>query len=105
MPLGQRLTKLGGFKNPFKRVYAVVNLTGLNRFADGATIGVQDLYETGLARPGMPVKLLGAGELRRRLEVSAHAVSDRARSAVEAKGGRVTIVEEPARPRRRTARG
>jgi large subunit ribosomal protein L15 len=105
MPLSQRLPKLGGFKNPFKREYAVVNLTKLNRFADGATVGVEDFYEAGLARPGTPVKLLGAGKLRRRLEVSAHAVSDRARSAIEARGGRVTVVEEPSRPLRKTARG
>jgi large subunit ribosomal protein L15 len=104
MPLSQRLPKLGGFKNPFKRVYTVVNLTRLNRFPDGATIGVGDLYESGLARPGTPVKLLGTGKLRRRLEVSVHAVSERARSAVEARGGRVTVVEEPTRPPRRTAR-
>src|SRR5919108_418242 len=35
MPLAQRLPKLGGFKNPFKKAYAVVNLTRLNRFEDG----------------------------------------------------------------------
>ncbi len=105
MPLGQRLPKLGGFKNPFKRVYAVVNLTKLNRFPDGATVDVEDLYEAGLARPGVPVKLLGTGRLRRRLEVSAHAVSERARSAIEGKGGRVTVVDEPGRPPRKTARG
>src|SRR5579859_21060 len=61
MPLAQRLPKLGGFKNPFKKVYAVVNLTKLNRFQDGATVEVADFAESGLARAGMQVKLLGTG--------------------------------------------
>src|SRR5207248_8309166 len=73
MPLAQRLPKLGGFKNPFKKVYAVVNLTKLNRFQDGATVAAEDFYAAGLARPGIDVKLLGTGRLRRRLTISAHA--------------------------------
>src|SRR5438128_7319558 len=63
MPLAQRLPKLGGFKNPFKKVYAVVNITKLNRFQDGATVGAEDFYEAGLARVGWNVKLLGTGRL------------------------------------------
>src|SRR3989440_5370656 len=50
MPLAQRLPKLGGFKNPFKKVYAVVNLSKLNRFEDGATVGPGDFAMAGLAR-------------------------------------------------------
>jgi large subunit ribosomal protein L15 len=92
MPLAQRLPKLGGFKNPFKKVYAVVNLTKLNRFQDGATVGVGDYAEAGLARAGMQVKLLGTGTLRRRLTITAHAVSESARAAIEAKGGTITLV-------------
>jgi large subunit ribosomal protein L15 len=94
MPLAQRLPKLGGFKNPFKRTYAVVNLTPLNRFEDGSVVALTDLYEAGLARGGMEVKLLGAGSLRRRLTVSAHAASEKARAAIEARGGRLVIVGE-----------
>lgn len=92
MPLAQRLPKLGGFKNPFKKVYAVVNLTKLNRFDDGSSIGPEAFYAAGLARAGMPVKLLGTGRLRRTLTVEAHAASERARSSVEAKGGSVRII-------------
>ncbi len=54
MPLAQRLPKLGGFTNPFKKVYAVVNLTKLNRFEDGVTVEARDLYESGLARHHRP---------------------------------------------------
>jgi large subunit ribosomal protein L15 len=96
MPLSQRLPKLGGFKNPFKKVYVVVNLTKLNRFDDGATVGPAAFYEAGLARQGLPVKLLGTGRLRRRLTLEAHAASASARAAVEARGGTVTIVGAPA---------
>jgi large subunit ribosomal protein L15 len=92
MPLAQRLPKLGGFKNPFKKVYAVVNLTKLNRFQDGATVGLSDFAEAGLARAGMQVKLLGTGTLRRRLTITAHAVSESARAAIEARGGTITLV-------------
>jgi large subunit ribosomal protein L15 len=91
MPLTQRLPKLGGFKNPFKKVYAVVNLTKLNRFEDGATVEPQDLWQAGLARTGMEVKLLGTGTLRRKLTITAHAASETARAAIEARGGTLTI--------------
>lgn len=92
MPLSQRLPKLGGFKNPFKKVYAVVNLTKLNRFENGATVTVQDFAEAGLARAGLEVKLLGTGKLRRSLAITAHAASEAARLAIEAKGGTLTLV-------------
>jgi ribosomal protein L15 len=92
MPLAQRLPELGGFKNPFKKVYAVVNLTKLNRFEDGATVEPVQFYEAGLAREGLPVKLLGTGKLRRKLTITAHAASDSARSAIEAKGGGLTLI-------------
>ena len=103
MPLAQRLPKLGGFKNRFKKVYAVVNLTKLNRFPDGATVQPDDFARTGLARAGLAVKLLGTGTLRRTLTVTAHACSETARAAIEARGGRLTIVgaeeaEEAAQP-------
>jgi large subunit ribosomal protein L15 len=92
MPLAQRLPKLGGFKNPFKKVYAVVNLTKLNRFQDGATVEVSDFAEAGLARAGVRVKVLGTGTLRRRLTITAHAASETARAAIEARGGTLILV-------------
>jgi large subunit ribosomal protein L15 len=93
MPLAQRLPKLGGFKNPFKKVFAVVNLTKLNRFEDGAEVGPQAFYEANLARPGLPIKLLGTGRLRRKLTIEAHAASKSALAAVEGRGGSVSIVD------------
>src|SRR5579862_1272654 len=61
MPLAQRLPKLGGFKNPFKKQYAVVNLSKLSRFPDGEDVTPERLYAEGLAEEGADVKILGAG--------------------------------------------
>ena len=49
MPLSQRLPKLPGFKNPFKKVYAVVNVSKLSRFENGARVDAEALVEAGLA--------------------------------------------------------
>src|ERR1700756_3868764 len=50
MPLAQRLPKLPGFKNPFKKVYAVVNVSKLSRFADGSKVDAEALHEAGLVK-------------------------------------------------------
>jgi large subunit ribosomal protein L15 len=92
LPLSQRLPKIGGFHNPFKRVYAVVNLTKLNRFEDGAEIGPEAFYRSGIAAKGMAIKLLASGKLRRRLTIQAHAASPAARAAIEARGGTVSLI-------------
>src|ERR1700686_2554373 len=55
MPLAQRIPKLPGFKNPFKKVYAVVNLSKLSRFKEGAKVDAAALVEAGLARAGEEV--------------------------------------------------
>src|ERR1700736_2453787 len=73
MPLAQRLPKLGGFKNPFKIDYAIINLSKLSRFKDGTNLDQAAFVEAGLADPGQRVKVLGAGKLRRKLNVTADA--------------------------------
>src|SRR6266567_1585918 len=94
MPLSQRLPKLPGFKNPFKKVYTVVNLSKLSRFKDGTTVDAEALIEAGLARPGEEVKVLGA-------------VSLGAREAIEAGGGAVKVLGEPRKvgPKRSQRKG
>jgi large subunit ribosomal protein L15 len=106
MPLAQRLPKLPGFYNPFKKVYAVVNLSKLSRFPDGATIDAAALVEAGLVRAGEEVKVLGTGDLKRKLTVEAHAFSLSAREAIEARGGSVKVLGEPRKigPRRTAAK-
>jgi large subunit ribosomal protein L15 len=95
MPLSQRIPKLPGFKNPFKKVYAVVNVSKLSRFPDGASVDAEALVEAGLVRPGREVKVLGTGDLKHRLTVEAHAFSSSARQAIEARGGSVKVLGEP----------
>ena len=91
MPLAQRLPKLGGFKNPFKIEYAIVNLSKLSRFKDGTSLDQAAFVEAGLADQGQKVKVLGAGKLRRKLNITADAISESARAAIEARGGTVSV--------------
>ena len=106
MPLSQRLPKLPGFKNPFKKTYAVVNLSKLRIFPDGAKVDAAALVEAGLARDGEEVKILGTGDLKRKLIVEAHSFSLSAREAIEARGGSVKVLGEPRKigPRRTAAK-
>ena len=106
MPLSQRLPKLPGFNNPFKKVYTVVNLSKLRIFADGTKVDANSLVEAGLARPGEDVKILGTGDLKRKLTVEAHSFSLSARAAIESLGGSVTVLGEPRKigPRRTAAK-
>jgi large subunit ribosomal protein L15 len=95
MPFSQRIPKLPGFKNPFKKVYSVVNISKLSRFADGTKVDAQALLEAGLVHDGEEIKILGTGGLKRRLTVEAHAFSASARDAIEKAGGSVTVLGEP----------
>ena len=69
--------------------------TGLTvgQVAEGAGVTPDAIREAGMADTGEEIKILGAGKLRRRLTVEAHAASETARSAIEAKGGTLTILE------------
>jgi large subunit ribosomal protein L15 len=95
MPLAQRIPKLPGFKNPFKKVYSVVNLSKLSRFKDGAKVDVETLIEAGLVHPGKEIKILGTGGIKRKLTVEAHWFSMSAREAIEKSGGSVKVLGVP----------
>lgn len=92
MPLSQRLPKLPGFKNRFKKIYEVVNVSKLSRFGDGATVNAETLSEAGLVHGSAEIKILGTGRLKRKLTVEAHAFSNSARDAIEKAGGTVTLI-------------
>ncbi len=104
MPLAQRLPKLPGFKNRFKKVYEVVNVSKLSRFSDGARVDAEALLEAGLVHGHADVKILGTGGLKRRLTVEAHAFSTGAREAIEKAGGTVSVLEGEPKPEK-TKRG
>ncbi|MCX7017251.1 MAG: 50S ribosomal protein L15 [Candidatus Sumerlaeota bacterium] len=87
MPYFRRIPKFG-FHNPFRREYAVVNLAQLNEFEDGTEVTVEILYDKRLVRPkGAPVKILGNGDLKKKLTVRADAFSASAKEKIEAAGG------------------
>jgi large subunit ribosomal protein L15 len=90
MPLFRRIARRGFSNIPFKVEYQVVNVSSLNRFADGELVTPATLAAKGLARRrGMPVKILGGGELARRLVVEGAAVSASAREKITKLGGEV----------------
>jgi large subunit ribosomal protein L15 len=101
-PLHMRMRKLRGpnkkMSMPFEmfRTHTQhVNLDDLEaRFGDGASVGLEELRTAGLAKQReVPVKILGRGELTRKLTVHAHKFSASARSAIEGAGG-TCVVEE-----------
>jgi large subunit ribosomal protein L15 len=93
MPIHMRLPKLKGFKNPFKVEFQVVNLDRINDlFPEGGTVGVEDLVTKGAVRDGLPVKVLGSGDISVAVQVSAHAFSASAKEKIAAAGGSTTEV-------------
>jgi large subunit ribosomal protein L15 len=92
MPIHMRLPKLKGFKSPFKVEYQVVNAGRLAElFPQGGTVGVDELIEAGAVRKGVPVKVLGDGDLAGvKLDLTAHKFSGSAREKITAAGGSVT---------------
>ena len=90
MPLFRRIARRGFSNYHFKRVYQVVNVSDLNRFSDGETVNPDTLRARGLARrASLPVKILGTGELARKLVVEGAKVSKAAREKIEKMGGRI----------------
>ena len=92
MPLARRLPKRG-FHNIFGTVNAVVNVSDLNKFEDGAVVTVADMVAAGLVKKTLDgVKVLGNGELTKKLTVQAAAFSASAKEKIEAAGGKVEEV-------------
>jgi len=92
MPLIRRVPKRG-FTNPFRKEYQVVNVIDLNKFDDGSEVTLDALREKGLIRStGKLVKILGSGELNKKLEVSAHKFSKEAQRKIEDFSGKVQVL-------------
>ena len=89
MPLQRRLPKRG-FRNIFKKRYALVHIRDLNRFSAGEVVDVEALLKAGLVKKAADaVKIVGDGELTIALTVRAHAVTESARKKIEAASGKV----------------
>ena len=93
MPLARRIPKRG-FHNIFARPLDAVNVSVLNdRFEDGAEIGVEELLKAGvLSSCRYGVKILGNGEITKKLTVKAAAFSGSAKEKIEAAGGKAEVV-------------
>jgi large subunit ribosomal protein L15 len=94
LPIQQRVPKLKGFKNPFRVEYGVVNLDTLEAF-EGDDINPSSLLAKGLVSKNDLIKVLGRGELTRKVTVRAHAFSKSAEQAITAAGGTVEILPPP----------
>jgi len=93
MPIHMRLPKLKGFKNPFKVEFQVVNLDRISElFPEGGDVTVADLVAKGAVRKNEPVKVLGQGEVKVLVNVSAQAFSASAQEKIAAAGGTTTVV-------------
>jgi large subunit ribosomal protein L15 len=94
MPLSRRVPKLKGFKNPFRVEYNVVNLDALAALGQDE-VTPDSLRAAGLVHKHGLVKILGRGQLGRRVSVEAHAVSRSAERAITEAGGSVRILPPP----------
>ena len=92
MPLYRRLPKRG-FKNIWRKEYAEVNVKTLNRFDDGAEVDAVALVETGILKNVLDgIKILGDGELTKKLTVKAQKFTKSAIQKIEAAGGKTEVI-------------
>lgn len=91
-PLFRRLPKRG-FKNINRKEYAIVNIEQLNQFEDGSTVNLDALREAGIVKKEYSgVKILGQGELEKKLTVQAAKFSKSAEEAITAAGGSIEVI-------------
>jgi len=94
LPFYRRLPFKRGFTPPNQVVYNEINLDQLGKFKADAKVNPETLEKANLLRkPGLPVVILGRGEIKKSLKVSAHRVTKGAQGKIEAAGGSVDILE------------
>ncbi|MEE0265227.1 MAG: 50S ribosomal protein L15, partial [Acutalibacteraceae bacterium] len=92
MPMQRRLPKRG-FNNIFAKTIVTVNVGSLNKFEDGAVVDTKALIEAGLVKNSFDgIKVLGNGNLTKKLEVKVAAYSASAKEKIEAAGGKAEVV-------------
>ncbi len=92
-PLQRRLPRLPGFKNRFKKVYAIVNVGQLNIFEEGTVVSPELLLERGIIKEIYDgLKVLGDGALEKPLTVKAHKFSEQAKEKIISAGGSVEVI-------------
>ncbi|MBQ8343678.1 MAG: 50S ribosomal protein L15, partial [Clostridia bacterium] len=91
LPLYRKLPKRG-FNNKFATVYATINVSDLNKFEDGATVNLEALINAGVINKELDgLKVLGNGELTKKLTVEAKVFSATAKEKIEAAGGKAEV--------------
>jgi len=92
MPLARRIPKRG-FNNIFAKPLEAINVSALEKFEDGAVVDAQALLDAGvLSKCEYGVKILGNGEISKKLTVKASAFSDSAKEKIEAAGGKAEVI-------------
>ena len=93
LPLYRRLPKRGFSNAMFKKTYAVINVSDLNMFEDGTEVTPELLFEMGIIKKQLSgIKVLGNGELTKKLTVRAHKFSNIAKEKIEAAGGKAEVM-------------
>ena len=93
LPLFRRLPKRGFNNYEFRTEYAVVNVVDLNDFKDGSVIELKNLKESGLVKKEKDgIKILGSGELTKKLTVKANKFSSTAKEKIENAGGKIEVI-------------
>ena len=93
LPLFRRLSKRGFNNYEFRTVYSTVNVSDLNRFEDGTVVDIALLKEVGLIKKELDgVKVLGSGELTKKLTVKANAFTKSAQEKIETIGGKTEVI-------------
>jgi len=93
MPLQRRLPHLKGFKNNRKKVFNIINTGVLEDFKDGSTVDYKALMKRGrIMKKDCPVKVLGNGDLTKKLNVKASGFSESAVKKIEKAGGKVEVI-------------
>lgn len=92
LPLYRKLPKRG-FHNHFAKEYAIVNVSDLNKFEDGAVVNLETLMNAGkIRKPLCGLKVLGNGEITKKITVEASIFSASAKEKIEAAGGKTEVV-------------
>ena len=93
LPLFRRLSKRGFTNYEFRTVYSTVNVSDLNRFEDGTVVDIALLKEVGLIKKELDgVKVLGNGELTKKLTVKVNAFTKTAKEKIENIGGKTEVI-------------
>ena len=93
IPMYRRLPKRGFTNDMFKKVYAMINVDALDRFEDGAEVTVETLVAEGIIKDTLSgVKVLGNGEITKKLTVKANVFSASAKAKIEAAGGKAEVI-------------